>query len=105
MVIFLSFKAFHDPYFENKISLHRPCSSFPSLHFHLPRRALLNLLKLFIPHPPFSLGLHMVSHFTHAIFLPSWPHPHIMSICILTISFLIVGILKSDMKNRGMADC
>jgi len=39
-----------------------------------------------IPNPPFSLGLHKLSHFTQAILFSSEPHPQRKFLC----SFMIV---------------
>jgi len=97
---FVSFRVLQDSYFDI-ISLERPGSSFISLHFHLLRKEKLRYLISFKPSQLSSLGLQIVSHFTHTIFLPSKPHPYRKFLFILIITFnTLRNILKIGMKYK-----
>ena len=68
-------KLLQDPYFDLIISLYKPSSFVPNLHFHLPRRALLNFSISLILNPPHSLVLQTVLHLIRANFFLSQPQP------------------------------
>ena len=71
-----SYRFLHEPYLETRISFHKPFSRDPSLHFHLPSKALLKECSCLMPNPPSTLGLHILSYLIKAIFLPSASQPH-----------------------------
>jgi len=57
-----------------------------------------------IPNPPTSTGEQTLGQATHAIFLPSWPHPKRNLACvILIILHTVIGALKKDRQNIGSA--
>lgn len=61
------------PYLALMILLHRPVEEFPSLHNHLPKRALFIFLMGLKPKPPFALGLQTEAQSTKCIFFSKPP--------------------------------
>jgi len=99
----LSFKFLQDSYLVSKISFYKPLSTVANLHFHLANKAILNSLMSLIPNPPCSLGLHILAHFIHAIFLRVASQPHRKSLCILVMTLhTLAGVLKKEKKYNGV---
>ena len=75
LAFFLLFGDLHFSYLDSRTSFHKTWFSFPSLHFWFPNKAILESFKSLTPRHPSSLGMHILSHLTYAIFLTSWFQP------------------------------